>query len=139
MKYIIHYGITAIIFFAIDIIWLGFLGRPIYKKYIGHLMSPDVNWISAIIFYLLFILGILIFAVYPAISQGSLKYAAIFGALFGFFTYMTYELTNHAVIKDWPFGIVPIDIVWGTILSCAVAVGSYYAAGWLNLKSPSLF
>lgn len=130
---IIHYALTAVIFFALDIFWLGFIGQPVYKKFLGHLMTPQVNWISAIIFYLLFILGILIFAVYPAIEQQSLRYAAIYGALFGFFTYMTYELTNHAVIKDWPLGIVPIDIIWGTLLSCAVAIGSYYVAEWLKL------
>ncbi|MEX0812061.1 MAG: DUF2177 family protein [Chitinophagales bacterium] len=133
MGHIIHYFLTALIFFAIDILWLGFIGQPVYKKYLGHLMAPEVNWLSAIIFYLLFIFGILIFAVYPAIGQQSLKYAASYGALFGFFTYMTYELTNHAVIKDWPLGIVPIDIIWGTVLSCAVAIGSYYVAVWLKL------
>ena len=133
MKYFIHYLLTVPVFFAIDILWLGFLGRPFYNKFIGHLLKENVNWTSAIVFYLLFILGILIFAVYPALQQQSLRYAAIYGALFGFFTYMTYELTNHAVLKDWPFGIVPIDIIWGTVLSCSVAVCSYFIGVWLKL------
>jgi uncharacterized membrane protein len=133
MKYLIHYILTMPVFFAIDILWLGVIGKPIYQKYLGHLMRPEVNWTSAVIFYLLFILGILIFAVYPALQQQSIKYAALYGALFGFFTYMTYELTNHAVIKDWPSGIIVIDIVWGTVLSCLVAVGSYYIGVWLKL------
>jgi uncharacterized membrane protein len=133
MKYLIHYILTMPVFFAIDLLWLGVIGKPIYQKYLGHLMRPDVNWGSAIVFYLLFILGILIFAVYPAVQQQSLKYAALYGAMFGFFTYMTYELTNHAVIKDWPAGIIAIDIFWGTVLSCLVAIGSYYVALWLKL------
>lgn len=133
MKYFIHYLLTVPVFFAIDILWLGFIGKPVYNKFIGHLLKENVNWGSAIIFYLLFILGILIFAVYPALQQQSLKYAALYGALFGFFTYMTYELTNHAVLKDWPLGIVPIDIIWGTVLSCLVAIGSYYIGIWLKL------
>lgn len=133
MKYILHYILTMPVFFAIDLLWLGVIGKPVYQKYLGHLMRTDVNWTSAIIFYLLFILGILIFAVYPALQQQSLRYAAFYGALFGFFTYMTYELTNHAVIKDWPSGIILIDIVWGTVLSCLVAVGSYNVGVWLKL------
>ena len=131
MKYVLHYFATIPIFFAIDLIWLGWLGRPLYKKYLGHLMATDTNWIAAALFYSLFILGILIFAVYPALKIESPKYALTYGALFGFFTYMTYELTNLAVIEGWSWQIVPIDILWGVILCAGVSVGSYYAGRWL--------
>ena len=131
MKYLIHFLLTVPIFFAVDLIWLGIIGKPIYQKYIGHLMAEKVNWTAAIVFYLLFILGILIFAVYPALKLDKLSYAITYGALFGFFTYMTYELTNMAVIKDWSWQIVPIDIAWGTLLCTLVSIGSFYAGKWI--------
>ena len=131
MKYILHYLLTIPVFFAVDLIWLGLIGKPLYEKYIGHLMREDVNWKAAILFYLLFILGILIFSVYPALKLEKVSHAIIYGALFGFFTYMTYELTNMAVIKDWSWQIVPIDILWGTVLCSLVAGGSYYVGKWI--------
>lgn len=133
MKWILHFLLTLPVFFAVDLLWLGFLGRPIYKKYLGHLMRENVHWGAAFTFYFLFIVGILIFAVYPALQQGSPGYALKYGALFGFFTYMTYELTNYAVIKDWSWQIVPIDIVWGTVLCTLVAIGSFYIGKWLGI------
>jgi uncharacterized membrane protein len=131
MKYILHYLLTIPVFFVIDLIWLGLVGKPLYDKYLGHLMKENVNWKAAILFYLLFILGILIFSVYPALKLEKVSYALIYGALFGFFTYMTYELTNLAVIKDWSWQIVPIDILWGTILCSLVAGGSYFVGKWI--------
>lgn len=131
MKYLIHFLLTVPVFFAVDIIWLGFLGKPLYQKYIGHLMAKNVNWTAAIIFYLLFIVGILIFAVYPALKLDKVSYAALYGALFGFFTYMTYEFTNLAVLKDWSWQIVPIDIIWGTVLCTLVSLGSFYIGKWV--------
>ena len=131
MKYLIHFLLTVPIFFAVDIVWLGFLGKPLYQKYLGHLMAKDVNWKAAIVFYLLFIVGILIFAVYPALKMDKVSYAIIYGALFGFFTYMTYELTNLAVIKDWAWQIVPIDIIWGVGLCTLVSLGSFYIGKWV--------
>ncbi len=131
MKYLIHFLLTVPIFFAVDIVWLGFLGKPLYQKYLGHLMAKDVNWKAAIVFYLLFIVGILIFAVYPALKIDKVSYALTYGALFGFFTYMTYELTNLAVIKDWAWQIVPIDIIWGVVLCTLVSLGSFYIGKWV--------
>jgi uncharacterized membrane protein len=131
MKYLLHFLLTVPIFFAVDIVWLGFLGKPFYQKYLGHLMAEKVNWTAAIIFYFLFILGILIFAVYPALRVDKVSYAIGYGALFGFFTYMTYELTNLAVLKDWPWQIVPIDIIWGVVLCTLVSLGSFYIGKWI--------
>ncbi len=131
MKYLFHFLLTVPVFFAVDIVWLGFIGKPFYQKYIGHLMAEKVNWPAAIIFYLLFIVGILIFAVYPALKIDKVSYAIGYGALFGFFTYMTYEMTNLAVIKDWSWQIVPIDIIWGTVLCTLVSLGSFYIGKWI--------
>lgn len=125
-KYIIGYVLTAIVFFAIDIIWLGWFGKGIYQKHLGHLLSSSVNWPAAIIFYLLFIVGIFLFAIQPALESNSVKTALMWGALFGFFTYATYDLTNLATLQGWPLSIVWIDIAWGIFLTSAVSTAGYY-------------
>jgi uncharacterized membrane protein len=130
--YIKLYLLTVPIFFAIDLLWLGVLAKNLYQKNLSHLLSPEVNWPAAFVFYFLYIAGIILFAVKPAIDSQSLAKAAIWGALFGFFTYATYDLTNLATLKDWPIKIVVIDILWGTVLCTSVASGSYLIGRWLN-------
>ncbi len=129
--YLKLYALTVPVFFVIDLIWLGVAAKAFYRKNLNHVLSPQVNWTAAIIFYLIFIAGILIFAVVPAVAKDSLRHAVLWGALFGFFTYMTYELTNLALLKDWPLSIVFVDILWGIVLCTVVAVISYYIAKWL--------
>ena len=126
------YALTVPVFFIIDIIWLGVVARGFYQKNLKSILSPQVNWPAAVIFYLIYIAGILIFAVLPALREDSLSRAAIWGALFGFFTYATYDLTNLALIKDWPLNIVVADILWGVVLCATVATISFYSAGWLH-------
>ncbi len=122
------YLIAVPVFFLIDLLWLGVVAKGVYQKYIGHLMRPSPNWPVAIVFYLLFIVGLVIFAIYPALKDSSWTYALYFGALFGFFTYMTFDLTNWAVLKDWPWQIVIFDIIWGIVLSSSVSVVTYFVA-----------
>lgn len=111
--------------------WLGFLAKDIYKKYLGGFLSDKINWPAAIIFYLLFIIGIFYFAILPAVEKNSLTKAIISGALFGFFTYATYDLTNLATLKNWPLPIVFIDIVWGAVLTCIVSIAGFYIVKWV--------
>ncbi len=132
MKFLITYLVTVPVFFVIDMLWLGVIAKPIYNKYLGYIMAENVKWGSAITFYLLFILGLVFFAINPGLESGSLWKAVIYGALFGFFAYMTYELTNHAIIRDWPWQIVIIDIVWGTVLGGLVAGVGYYFSKMLS-------
>lgn len=119
------YLVTIPIFFIIDMIWLGLIAKGFYKKYLGFLMRPQVNWTAALIFYFLFIIGIIFFAVLPALQTGSWSKALVYGALFGFFTYATYDLTNLATLKDWPLLVTVIDIIWGSVLCGVVAAASY--------------
>jgi len=111
MLFIKLYVIAFIVFFLIDMLWLGLIARNIYQRYLGHLLKPDVNWIAAIIFYLLFIGGLVFFVIMPAVSleSGGLIRALLVGALFGLITYATYDLTNLATLKDWPIQITIID------------------------------
>ncbi len=128
------YALSVPVFFAIDMLWIGFIAAGFYKSNLGHLMSSTVNWPVAIVFYLLFLIGLLIFAIAPALAQKSLMHAILFGALFGFFTYATYDLTNWATLKDWPPVVALVDIVWGTVLSASVAGVSYLLAVTFVLK-----
>jgi uncharacterized membrane protein len=126
------YFATLIAFFAIDMVWLGLVARPLYRQYLGFLMAPSPNWLAAIIFYLLFIVGILAFVVVPGLEDNSLKTTLLRAALFGLITYATYDLTNLATVKDWPVLITVVDMTWGTVLSVAVSFVSFMAGKWLS-------
>ncbi len=128
MKNLLLYGITTIIFFAIDMVWLGVVARNLYKQKLGFILSPEVNWAAAIIFYIIYIGGILFFAVLPASKEMSWQTALLNGALLGGMCYATYDLTNMATIAKWPLEIVVIDIVWGIVLTGSVATLSYIAS-----------
>ena len=129
--YLKLYALTVPVFFIIDLIWLGVVAKGFYQKNLKFILSPNVNWTAAIIFYLMYIAGLLIFAVVPGVAKDSLRHAALWGALFGFFTYATYDLTNLALLKDWPLNIVIVDILWGVVLCTIVATLSFYIAKWL--------
>ena len=130
--YLKLYLATLIAFFAIDMVWLGLVARTFYRKYLGFLMAPSPNWLAAIIFYLLFIVGILVFVVVPGLEDNSLKTTLVRAALFGLITYATYDLTNLATVKDWPVLITVVDMAWGTVLSVAVSFVSFMVGKWLS-------
>jgi len=128
LKYLVLYLIAVIIFFIVDMIWLGAIAKNFYKNNLKGFLRDTPNWYAAIIFYLAFIVGIIIFAVSPAIKNNSLLLAVLYGGLFGFFTYATYDLTNYATLKNWPFKIVIVDILWGIILTGIVSTLTYLAS-----------
>ena len=107
-----------------------FAAKNFYQDQLGYLLGP-VNWVAAVVFYLLYIVGIVVFAIHPGLIEGSLIKTVMLGALFGFLAYCTYELTNFALVKDWPLMVVWVDILWGTILTSAVAAGGFYLARML--------
>lgn len=126
------YLLTIPVFFLIDMLWLGVIAKNLYRPRIGHLMSDDVNWTAAICFYLLYIVGILFFGVLPALKDENWQTALFFGAAYGFFTYMTYDLTNLATLRDWSVTVVIADVVWGTVLGGTVASLSFFIGQWLK-------
>lgn len=115
------YLITLPVFFAIDMLWLGFVARGFYRTHIGSLLKTNVNWLAAITFYLLFIGGLVQFVIAPALAVGMWTYALQTGALFGVITYATYDLTNLATLKHWPLNVTIVDMIWGAVLSGSVA------------------
>ncbi len=128
----VSYLLTTIVFFAIDMVWLGVIAKNFYAKHLGYLLSPSPNWAAAVIFYLMFIIGIFIFAILPAVEKNSLGHALLFGALFGFFTYATYDFTNLATLKDWPLIITFVDILWGIVLTGTVSVAGFFITKWIG-------
>ena len=131
MKYFGTYGAIFLTMFVIDMLWLGVIARSLYANAMGSLMSPSPNLWAAGAFYLMFPLGLLIFAVLPHADSPVWK-VALMGALFGFFAYATYDLTNLAVIKDWPLGLTFIDMAWGTMVSGIAATMGKLALDYLN-------
>lgn len=122
------YAVTVPIFFAVDLVWLGVVATGFYRRQLGHLLAPEVSWTPAIVFYLVFVAGLVVFAVRPALEHGSAKRALALGALFGLVTYATYDLTNHATMRDWPALVTAVDLAWGTVLSATVAFLSFHAS-----------
>jgi uncharacterized membrane protein len=128
------YLVTLFAFFAIDMVWLGLVARSFYYDQLGFLLNPQTNWFAAMIFYLLFIAGILVFVVIPGLKENSLKKTILRAAFFGLVTYATYDLTNLATIKDWPLTITIVDLAWGTVLTIAVSCIGFLAGKRLAEK-----
>ena len=122
------YAIALPVFFIIDMFWLGIVAKNFYRTQIGELMKTDVNWSAAIIFYLIFIVGLVFFVIMPALEKNSWIHALIFGALFGLVCYATYDLTNLAVAKNWPLLVTIVDLIWGAVLASSVATITYFIA-----------
>ncbi|OGB78247.1 hypothetical protein A2296_01750, partial [candidate division CPR3 bacterium RIFOXYB2_FULL_35_8] len=111
------YGLALVVFLAIDFLWLSLIAKDFYGEHLGFLMRDDPNLLAALIFYLLFVGGIVFFVIMPNKEQGSLTTMLLSGMFFGLVSYATYDLTNYATIKDWPFIIVVVDLAWGAIIS----------------------
>lgn len=120
---LVAYAGTAFVLIALDLLWLGVIAKPLYRQGIGHLMGPSPLPRVAVFFYLLFAAGLLVFAVVPHEGGAGWGQTLLMGALFGFFAYATYDLTNLATLRDWPLGLSMIDMGWGTFVS-AVSAGA---------------
>ena len=123
--YLKLYLLTVPVFFLLDMLWLGVVARDFYRRNLDRHLSDRVDWLAAIIFYLIYIAGILLFAVAPGLAADSLRKTATWAAAFGFFTYATYELTNRATLPNWPMKVVLIDTLWGITLCTIVGVTAH--------------
>lgn len=123
-QFLITYFVTAVVFVVIDSIWLFLMADRLYRPAIGHLMADTFAIAPALAFYLIYLVGIVVFAVRPALAAGRASMALRLGGLLGFVSYATYDLTNQATLKDWPFLVTAADLIWGTFvtgLSAAVS------------------
>lgn len=127
MKFLQLYLAGIPVFITGDLLWLGVFAKDFYQEGLGGILSASPNWLAAGLFYIVFLAGLTYFATYPAYKAHSIKQALLSGALFGFFAYATYDLTNWATLKDWPAALTFIDMAWGAFLcalvsACAVAI-----------------
>ncbi len=129
MQYLAAYVVTAVIFLFIDFLWLGYIAKTFYFSRLGELLLDKPNLGVAAVFYAVYVIGIVIFAVGPALQSGSWKTALLYGALFGFFCYATYDMTNLATLKGWPVTVAIVDTIWGTVLT-----GTSSLLGFLIVK-----
>jgi len=125
MDYLKMYIVALLIFLAIDFLWLGLIARTFYQNQIGHLMAERVNWVAAIVFYLLFVVGLVYFVLAPSLEAESILRAFLVGGFFGFIAYATYDLTNLATLKDWPVLVTIVDLFWGAFLGSLTSGLSY--------------
>ena len=123
------YGITTVVFFIIDLIWIGGVAKNFYATTIGHMLRDSVYWPAALVFYCLYIGGIVIFVLIPALNNGfGIRRAALMGGLLGLFAYGTFELTALALLADWPLIVAAVDMLWGTLLTAGTASGALWVA-----------
>ncbi|TAK98124.1 MAG: DUF2177 family protein [Rhodospirillaceae bacterium] len=128
LRYLTAYVCTTTIHFTVDMIWIGYLARDIYRAGMGPIMRDPINIPVAVLFYVIYAIGLVLFAVGPALNSGAWRTALVWGALFGFFTYATYDLTNLATLQQFPATMAMIDLAWGTILSACSATGGFFVA-----------
>lgn len=122
------YAVALTSFMVLDLLWLGVVARSFYRSQLGHLMRADVNWAAAVGFYLVFVVGIVLLVVWPAIERASLGQALLLGALFGLVTYAAYDLTNLATLEGFPVQMVVVDLLWGTVLCSGISAITYLAS-----------
>lgn len=122
------FAATGVAMFALDMVWLGVVAKGLYAREMSSLLRPDVKWIPALLFYLLYVAAVVVFVVMPAAERRSLTYALVLGAFFGLAAYATYDLTSLALIRDFPVLIVIVDMAWGMALTTVVSGAGYWAA-----------
>lgn len=120
------YLLAFVIFFIIDLFWLGLIAKNLYKEQLGYILAPSIRWGAALLFYLLYLGGLLFFAVLPAFKEQSSLVALMHGAFFGFICYATYDLTNLATLPGWPIKIVIYDLMWGTFISSTTSFLTFW-------------
>lgn len=131
MAYIVSYIAALLLFFLADMVWLGTMSSRLYKPTLGDILLSDVSMMPAIVFYLLYPVGLVVFAINPALKGGNMTTALAFGALFGLFTYGTYDLTNQATLRNWSTGLTLADMAWGCVLGAMTAAWAFWVTSKL--------
>lgn len=124
--FIIRYLVAGTLFAIIDGIWLSFVANKLYRSQLGSLLLDKPNLPAAVVFYLVFLVGLVVFVINPAVNSGDWRVALGLGSLFGFVTYATYDLTNLATLKGYPLTITIVDLIWGTVLTASVSLAAFF-------------
>lgn len=131
-RYIAAYLATLIVFLAIDFVWLSSAANVLYKPILKDILLPEFKIAPALVFYALFPLALVIFGVAAGVRTGNWTDALLYGALFGFFAYATYDLTNQATLRNWETKLTVIDMIWGSFVSGTSATAGYFISGWIE-------
>jgi uncharacterized membrane protein len=119
---------SGAVFLALDMLWLGRMAPLFYRPLLGDLMAAKPNIPAAIVFYLIYVTGIVMFAIMPSLARADVMHAVILGAALGLFGYATYDLTNQATLRNWDLRVTLVDIAWGTFLTATAAGAGAFAA-----------
>ena len=122
------YLAAALVMAALDFVWLSYFSKAFFEPAVGPLLAAKTNYAAAVLFYVIYIVGVMLFAIRPGLAGDGWTTALLFGAAFGFFAYMTYDFTNMATLKEWPAWLAAIDIAWGTLVTALAATAGYFAA-----------
>lgn len=126
MRFALQYGSAVVIFVIADLIWLGVVAKSFYRRELATLIADDFNLWAATAFYLMYPIGVVVFAVSPSLAAGTWVDALLMGGLLGFFAYATYDLTNLATLRGWPLRLSIVDMAWGTFLTASVAAAVHF-------------
>lgn len=126
--YLKLYAASTAVFFALDILWLGFVAKGFYQRQMGHLLADQTKWGAAILFYLIYVAAIVVLCVLPAVEKQSLARAVVLGGVLGLAAYAAFDLTSLALLKGFPGGVVPVDLAWGVVLTASVSAAGYLVA-----------
>ena len=128
MPYVIAYGASSVVFFGLDLVWLSSVARSFYARQLGDLLRDSPNLAVAGLFYALYVGGIVLFAISPALQSQSWRTALVLGLLLGLVAYGTYDMTNLATLRRWPVALALVDVTWGSLLTGLAATAGYWAA-----------
>lgn len=136
MLFLKLYIVSLLVFSSIDFIWLGFIAKNLYREQIGFLMKSEISWVPALLFYCIYLFGLVLFSIQPALKAQSWQLALLYGAVFGLVCYATYDLTNLATLKGWPVKIVIYDLAWGAFISATTSLIVFWIGSqWKNFFS----
>jgi uncharacterized membrane protein len=128
MQYVVAYAASAVVFLGLDLVWLGLIARSFYARQLGDLLRDSPSLSVAALFYALYVGGIVLFAISPALQSQSWRTALVLGLLLGLLAYGTYDLTNLATLRRWPIALSLVDMTWGSLLTGLAASAGYWAA-----------
>jgi uncharacterized membrane protein len=133
--YAVAWLAVAVVFLGLDAIWLSFSASLLYRPLLGGLLRDGFLLAPAALFYLIYTIGIVLFAVSPEFASGRWDAAGLRGAFLGLFGYAVYDLTNQATVRDWPLAITVADLLWGTLLTATAAIAGLMAARAVGVTS----
>jgi uncharacterized membrane protein len=134
MRYAVAYAATLVALLALDAVWLGTVGGSLFKRTLGDVLAPDFAVVPALLFYAIYVVGILYFALLPGIDGASWSVALTRGVLFGFFAYMTYDLTNLATLRNYTLTLALTDMIWGALVTGAASTAGFFVTGYVTRR-----